>query len=106
LFRIGIVNIAKGSLFIDLSKHIPNLIKWHSCRAQTACSCPSCAMRTFVCNSCISAIFAKPIGYSSCSYSLPISFKDKFTFGIKLFCFSYDFICYISKRIIFEIFRK
>ncbi len=30
LFCIRIVNIAEGGLFIDLSKNITNLIKWHS----------------------------------------------------------------------------
>jgi len=98
LFRIGIVNVIKSSPFIDLSKNIPYFIQGHSFRTQAACSCPSCAMRTFVCNSCISAIFTKPIGYCSCSYSLPISFKDKFTFGIKLSGFSYDIFCYVCNR--------
>ncbi len=28
----------------------------------------SCTMKTFICNSCISAIFVKPIGYRACSY--------------------------------------
>ena len=67
LFCIGIVNVAKGCLLINLAKHIPNLIKRHSFRTQATRSSPSCAMWTLVCNSCISAIFTKPIGYRPCS---------------------------------------
>lgn len=98
LFRIWIVDITECGLFIYLSENIPYLIQRHSFRTQATCSSPSCAMRTFVCNSCISAIFTKPIGNSSCCYSLPVSFKDKFTFGIKLSGFTYDILCYVSKR--------
>lgn len=87
LFRIGIVNVTKSGPFIDLSKNIPYLIQGHSFRTQAACSCPSCAMRTFVCNSCISAIFAKLIGYCSCGYSLTIFSKINSPTGLSSLVF-------------------
>jgi hypothetical protein len=47
-----------------LSVNSRYLIQGHSCRTHAACSSPSGTMRTFVCNTSISAIFTKPIGHS------------------------------------------